>query len=127
MYPVICSALKKGAKTPTCAVLGTTRNFSSVHGNDPVIIEREKLKSLSKGRFQTSAPVDGAEGWNEFLATDSEVFVKADRNTRISVEDLQERTVTHMRSARQEDEELLAQDAKASLGNDSYPIHHAEK
>ncbi|KAK0450298.1 uncharacterized protein EV420DRAFT_1646538 [Desarmillaria tabescens] len=121
MYPVISSALKKGAKAPTRVLLGTVRNTSSVHGNDPVLIEREKKKSLSKSRIQTSAPVDSAEGWNEFLATDSEVFVKADRNTGVSMADLQERTVTHMRSARQEDEELLDQD-----GTDGLP-DHAEK
>ncbi|SJL09470.1 uncharacterized protein ARMOST_12848 [Armillaria ostoyae] len=113
MYPVIPFVLKKGARIPTRALLGVTRNSSSVHGNDPVVIEREKRKSLSKSRYQTSAPVDGAEGWNEFLATDSEVSVKADRDTGVSMTDLQEKTVTHMHSVRQEDGEVSA---KSSLG-----------
>ncbi|KAK0217110.1 hypothetical protein IW262DRAFT_171272 [Armillaria fumosa] len=96
MYQVVPFALKKGSKIPTRALLGVSRNSSSVHGNDPAVIEREKRKSLSKGRYQTSAPINGAEGWNEFLATDSEVSVKADRDTGVSMTDLQEKTVSHI-------------------------------
>ncbi|KAG7441435.1 uncharacterized protein BT62DRAFT_1080166 [Guyanagaster necrorhizus] len=127
MYSVILSVLKKGARAPTRALLGATRNSSSVHSNDPVIIEREKQKSLAKSRYQTSAPIDNAEGWNEFLATHSELAVKADRHTVSSTADLQEKTVLHICSARQEDGDFSAQDAKAALGENGRSIDRAGK
>ncbi|KAK0495474.1 hypothetical protein EDD18DRAFT_242612 [Armillaria luteobubalina] len=124
MYQVVPFALKKASKISTRALLGVTRNSSSVHGNDPVVIEREKRKSLSKSRYQTSAPINGAEGWNEFLATDSEVSVKADRDTGVSMTDLQEKTVTHIHSARQQDGEFPD---KAMAGKDGQPIDKQNK
>ena len=49
---------------------------SSGHGNDPEVLEREKQRNLAKHHYQTTAPVDDAPGWNEYLASDSEAFVK---------------------------------------------------
>ncbi|GFZ46230.1 hypothetical protein JCM24511_04477 [Saitozyma sp. JCM 24511] len=52
---------------------------SSVHGNDPNILSKEKARNLS-GNQDTSAPhKEHAPGWNEHLASDSEANVKADQ------------------------------------------------
>ncbi|WWC85395.1 uncharacterized protein L201_000258 [Kwoniella dendrophila CBS 6074] len=68
---------------------------SSVHGNDPKIIEEEKQRNLS-GNQDSSAPhKEHAPGWNEHLASDSEAAVKADQATKPGKpgKDLQDATV----------------------------------
>ncbi|CAG8613413.1 11298_t:CDS:2 [Ambispora gerdemannii] len=59
-----------------------------VSANDPKILvqEREILTKI-KSRIK-SAP-----GWNEFLASDSEAIVKAEREDHSSIEELQRQTV----------------------------------
>lgn len=40
------------------------------------VLDREKRRSLSREKYQTTAPMDHAPGWNEHLATTSEHAVK---------------------------------------------------
>ncbi|THH17863.1 hypothetical protein EW146_g3028 [Bondarzewia mesenterica] len=111
---------------------GYVRHSHSGHDNNPEILEREKWRNLSKEPYQTSAPVDNAPGWNELLATNSEVFVKvrtfsrfflpqrstpagsqADRAPDSSTKNLAERTVDHIRAKYSAEERLERTDAFA--------------
>ncbi|KAF9565334.1 hypothetical protein CPC08DRAFT_704603 [Agrocybe pediades] len=79
----------------------STRLYSStMHDNDPDLLEREKARNLS-GRTgkQFGSPHEHAPGWNEKLASSSEAAVKADRSDGTTIE-LQSRTVEHMKSSR---------------------------
>ncbi|KAK1235237.1 hypothetical protein PQX77_001543 [Marasmius sp. AFHP31] len=53
---------------------------SSVHENDPEVLEQEKQRNLSRTQHKTSTPHKDAPGWNETLASSSEASVKADRS-----------------------------------------------
>ncbi|KAK0473445.1 hypothetical protein IW261DRAFT_1569861 [Armillaria novae-zelandiae] len=85
-YQVVPFALKKGVKIPARALLGVTRNSSSVHDNDPVMCYRKRKAEEPVEEQVSDRPLlsTAQEGWNEFLATDSEVSVKADRDNRVS-------------------------------------------
>ncbi|KAF4613764.1 hypothetical protein D9613_007590 [Agrocybe pediades] len=75
-------------------------HLSTMHDNDPDLLEREKARNLS-GRTgkQFGSPHEHAPGWNEKLASSSEAAVKADRSDGTTIE-LQSRTVEHMKSSR---------------------------
>ncbi|KAG7089499.1 hypothetical protein E1B28_011179 [Marasmius oreades] len=60
--------------------LSTRRYSSTMHDNDPVTLETEKQRNLSRTQHKTSTPHANAPGWNESLATSSEASVKADRS-----------------------------------------------
>ncbi|KAI0034225.1 hypothetical protein K488DRAFT_45946, partial [Vararia minispora EC-137] len=107
--------------------------FSTMHDNDPTILEREKHRNLSRQPFQTSAPMDHAPGWNEHLATTAEANVKADQST-VRPEDLAELTVKYMTEKSSPDEryeastatyerEELAGPLKDATGNATGKIH----
>ncbi|KIJ52557.1 hypothetical protein M422DRAFT_65004 [Sphaerobolus stellatus SS14] len=72
---------------------------SAMHGGDPETLEREKRRNLEKKQHLTSTPHEGAPGWNEYLASQSEAFVKADRHVADGPpsSDLAERTVKHVK------------------------------
>lgn len=53
---------------------------SSIHDNDPELLEAEKQKNLKGLQNDTSAPHKHAPGWNEYLATTSEAYTKADKS-----------------------------------------------
>ncbi|KAF5342408.1 hypothetical protein D9611_001808 [Ephemerocybe angulata] len=73
----------------------TTRNThssSTMHDNDPEILEREKQRNLSGQQFEVcTEPI--APGWNEALASASEAFVKADRDNLTNTEELAKETI----------------------------------
>ncbi|KAI0951023.1 hypothetical protein AcW1_008177 [Taiwanofungus camphoratus] len=73
------SALRSVAafSRPTAAC--TPRFSSSVHGNDPHVLETEKHRNLSKNQHKTSTTIPSAPGWNEYLASASEAAVKVRR------------------------------------------------
>ena len=50
------------------------------HENTLQVLEREKHRNLNKKQHKTSTPHEGFPGWNEYLASDSEAFVKAQRS-----------------------------------------------
>ncbi|KAF8968128.1 hypothetical protein BDZ97DRAFT_1801062, partial [Flammula alnicola] len=56
----------------------STRLYTStMHENDPEVLEREKKRNLSRSSTdKTSTPYDYAPGWNEVLASASEAAVK---------------------------------------------------
>ncbi|KAF9521571.1 hypothetical protein CPB83DRAFT_865408 [Crepidotus variabilis] len=75
---------------------------STMHENDPEVLEREKDKSLSKTRSKSS-PHQDTPGWNETLASASEAAVKADRHgTHPS--DMIKTTVEYQRAERDSSE-----------------------
>ncbi|KAF5359116.1 hypothetical protein D9756_003485 [Leucocoprinus leucothites] len=77
----------------------STRGYSStMHENDPEVLEREKHRNLSQSQHKTSTPHGSdAPGWNEYLASASEANVKADRSTA-STEDLASETVKYVKA-----------------------------
>lgn len=60
---------------------------SHVSDNDPNVIEANKQLTPNRSLFK-SAP-----NWNEALASDSEAFIKADREPEVSIETLCEESV----------------------------------
>ncbi|KAH8114345.1 hypothetical protein DFH11DRAFT_1593894 [Phellopilus nigrolimitatus] len=72
---------------------------SSMHNNDPEVLEREKQKNLSGEQDKTSAPHEHAPGWNEHLASSSEASVKADRNGKQNPEELQQESTERANEA----------------------------
>ncbi|KAI0760953.1 hypothetical protein BD413DRAFT_593197 [Trametes elegans] len=94
------TALKRAIARPSTSALSTTPRFysSTVHENDPDVLEQEKKRNLSKQQHKTSTPIpDGAPGWNENLASASEAAVKADRWGTGSPQELQEKTVKYVK------------------------------
>jgi hypothetical protein len=49
---------------------------SSMHDNDPELLEREKQRNLKNEQHSTSTPHKHAPGWNEYLASTSEAYTK---------------------------------------------------
>lgn len=65
------------------------RFSSSMHDNDPDVLEKEKQRNLKKEQGNVH---DHAPGWNENLASASEAHVKADKNSA-SPKDMQSSTI----------------------------------
>ncbi|KAF7374831.1 hypothetical protein MSAN_00369100 [Mycena sanguinolenta] len=86
-----------------------TRLSSTMHDNDPIILETEKLRNLAGTQYKTSTPHKHAPGWNEHLASASEASVKADKDTD-SPSDLQKTTVEYIQSRHSPDEATYARD-----------------
>ncbi|PVG04308.1 hypothetical protein CPB86DRAFT_693767 [Serendipita vermifera] len=68
---------------------------SSIHDNDPEILESEKQRNLKGEQYKTSSPHKHAPGWNEYLASTSEAYTKADKSTA-TVEEMQQETLTRV-------------------------------
>ncbi|KAF8656254.1 hypothetical protein AX16_002690 [Volvariella volvacea WC 439] len=78
---------------------------STMHDNDPELLETEKQRNLSGKQHKTSAPLSDAPGWNEYLASASEAGVKADRHQGAKdVSELQATTVEYIKSRHTPDE-----------------------
>nr|BAH56663.1 hypothetical protein [Coprinopsis cinerea] len=69
---------------------------STMHDNDPEVLEREKQRNLSGAMGKTAEMFDFAPGWNETLASASEAHIKADKSSGNPI-DLQRRTVEFLR------------------------------
>ncbi|KAJ6492281.1 hypothetical protein C8R45DRAFT_193621, partial [Mycena sanguinolenta] len=87
---------------------------SARHDNDPETLEREKQRNLSGSQHKTSTPHDHAPGWNEYLASESEASVKADRPDHPPPEKLQDETVDYVHS-------------RHGAGNEDAPNHSDDK
>jgi len=104
---VVRSIFRNGAHSlarPTVTATFTTSrrtnhaySTSTMHDNDPEVLEREKRRNLARHPYQTSSPLDHSPGWNETLATASEANVKADQDAS-SPGDLASRTVAHLKA-----------------------------
>ncbi|GAW02586.1 ctg1 protein [Lentinula edodes] len=75
------SALKAVTRTLVSRSVGpvattSMRYSSTMHDNDPDVLDTEKKRNLSKTQHGTSTPHDHAPGWNEHLASASEAHVK---------------------------------------------------
>jgi len=91
--------------SPPYGYASARRYTSTMHDNDPEVLEREKRRNLTGNQHKTSTPIDDAPGWNEDLATASEAHVKADRSS-VTINDLQRKTVNYIH-ARHQPEELM--------------------
>lgn len=85
------------------AAVSGRRQSSTMHDNDPEVLDLEKKRNLSGTQHKTSTPHTNAPGWNEHLATASEASVKADRSDS-SPEDMQRTTVEYIHSRHAPDE-----------------------
>ncbi|GAW02587.1 ctg1 protein [Lentinula edodes] len=89
------SALKAVTRTLVSRSVGpvattSMRYSSTMHDNDPDVLDTEKKRNLSKTQHGTSTPHDHAPGWNEHLASASEAH--ADRSTA-SPNELTDKTI----------------------------------
>ncbi|KAJ7158690.1 hypothetical protein C8R46DRAFT_1109912 [Mycena filopes] len=80
-----------------------TRFSSTMHDNDPEVLDTEKSRNLSGTQHRTSTPHKHAPGWNEHLASASEASVKADKATGTPAE-LVSTTVEYIQSRHSPDE-----------------------
>ncbi|KXN84762.1 hypothetical protein AN958_09062 [Leucoagaricus sp. SymC.cos] len=101
---------------------------STMHENDPELLEREKHRNLSGSQHKTSTPHEkDAPGWNEYLASASEANVKADKSTT-SPEDLQSQTVRYVKARHVVDMEGAEENTRAYYTHDTVtgPLSGAE-
>ncbi|KAI9512097.1 hypothetical protein F5148DRAFT_1146401 [Russula earlei] len=101
------------------------RTSSTMHDNDPEVLEREKRRNLSRHPYdQTSSPFDHSPGWNELLASTSEANVKADQDTTPR-HDLASRTVAHLKAKVSADENLASVTARFDRDEVTGPLKSA--
>lgn len=62
------------------------------------------MRNLSGKQHKTSSTHEYAPGWNEYLATNSEAAVKADKDGSESPDVLQKRSVEHIMARHHEDD-----------------------
>ncbi|KAI9000656.1 hypothetical protein BD414DRAFT_472351 [Trametes punicea] len=100
IYTASRNAFRRAVARPSTSALGATPRFysSTMHDNDPDVLEQEKRRNLLKEQHKTSTPIDEAPGWNENLASASEAAVKADRWGGGSPKDLQDKTIKYVKS-----------------------------
>jgi len=97
---------------------------STMHDNDPEVLEREKRRNLTRQPYQTSSPLDHSPGWNEHLASTSEANVKADKD-RSSPHDLASRTVSHLKAKISVEEGAASSTSRLDLDEVSGPLKSA--
>nr|GAT60697.1 predicted protein [Mycena chlorophos] len=86
------------------------RYSSTMHDNDPELLEVEKTRNLANQQHRTSTPHKShAPGWNEHLASASEASVKADKATGNPL-DLQKATVEYIQARHSPDEAIYSHD-----------------
>jgi len=91
--------------------LSSPRHYSStMHDNDPEVLEMEKKRNLTGVQHKTSTPHEHAPGWNESLASASEASVKADQSTG-TTDELQRRTVNYIHARHSPDEAGYSHDS----------------
>ncbi|KIP08224.1 hypothetical protein PHLGIDRAFT_104622 [Phlebiopsis gigantea 11061_1 CR5-6] len=96
MHTLTRTALKRVAVAPVSRTAAVSQRYSStVHDNDPEVLEIEKQRNMDKVQHKTSTTIRNAPGWNEYLASSSEAAVKADRSDH-SIHELQSETLEHM-------------------------------
>ncbi|XP_006458837.1 ctg1 protein [Agaricus bisporus var. bisporus H97] len=100
---------------------------STMHDNNPELLDLEKHRNLTNSQHKTSTPHQKeAPGWNEYLASQSEANVKADRSSA-PLKDLQAETVKYVK-ARHFDTEASESNTTAYYTHDvvSGPLSGAE-
>ncbi|KAF8825216.1 hypothetical protein HHX47_DHR7000305 [Lentinula edodes] len=124
------SALKAVTRTLVSRSVGpvattSMRYSSTMHDNDPDVLDTEKKRNLSKTQHGTSTPHDHAPGWNEHLASASEAHVKADRSTA-SPNELTDKTIKYIHE--RHSPENAVQPTEASFSRDAVdgPLGQAE-
>ncbi|TFK27498.1 hypothetical protein FA15DRAFT_666347 [Coprinopsis marcescibilis] len=101
----------------------STRMYSStMHDNDPEILEREKHRNLTGKTSSNLFP--HAPGWNEKLASASEATVKADKSTDSPLE-MQKRTVDDIKLNLDPDHRQGSTDALYTLDEVTGPLKTA--
>ncbi|KAG2752147.1 hypothetical protein P692DRAFT_20830369 [Suillus brevipes Sb2] len=106
-----CSIKRASASLGVSSRYAIARRYTStMHDNDPEMLERGKRRNLSGTQHETSTPIDDAPGWNEDLASASEAHVKADRST-VTINDLQRKTIDYIHARHQPDEPLNHREA----------------
>ncbi|KAJ7104080.1 hypothetical protein B0H15DRAFT_6602 [Mycena belliarum] len=98
----------RGPRSYAASVFPLTQ-LSTMHDNDPQVLETEKARNLSGTQHRTSTPHKHAPGWNEHLASTSEASVKADKATG-SVDDLQRTTIDYIQTRHSPDEAYYSAD-----------------
>ncbi|KAJ3814088.1 hypothetical protein F5876DRAFT_33715 [Lentinula aff. lateritia] len=121
------SALKAVTRTLVSRAVGpvATTSMSTMHDNDPDVLDTEKKRNLSKTQHGTSTPHEHAPGWNEYLASASEAHVKADRSTA-SPSELADKTIKYIHE--RHSPENAVQPTEASFSRDAVdgPLGQAE-
>jgi len=126
------SIFRNGTHSLTLPAVTTTfahprlpnRAYSTMHENDPEVLEREKRRNLTRQPYQTSSPLDHSPGWNEHLASTSEAIVKADQDNS-SPHDLAARTVAHLKAKVSAEETPTSSTARFDLDEVSGPLKSA--
>ncbi|KAK7690742.1 hypothetical protein QCA50_005841 [Cerrena zonata] len=81
MYSLATRSALRRSIAPVSRVSAVAPRYSStMHDNDPEVLEVEKQRNLKKEQHKTSTPIRNAPNWNEHLASASEAAVKADRS-----------------------------------------------
>ncbi|KAH8828473.1 hypothetical protein DL96DRAFT_1709757 [Flagelloscypha sp. PMI_526] len=91
---------------------------STMHDNDPTILEVEKAKNLSNRQHLTSTPHDHAPGWNERLASQSESNVQADKSSD-TPDVMTAKTIQYMNKSRAYDRDEAPDSTTAASDHDS--------
>ncbi|KIM84102.1 hypothetical protein PILCRDRAFT_818404 [Piloderma croceum F 1598] len=120
------SSLRNVSAAGTVARAGTarlqsTRLYSTMHDNDPEVLEREKRRTLS-GEHRKTPHMDGVPGWNEHLASSAEASVKADKYATGSVDEMQRKTVDYVHTRHSPDERLGGREATYQRDEVSGPL-----
>jgi len=84
-----------------------------MHENDPDTLEKEKRRNLEgKHHHSSSMHAEHAPGWNEYLASESEAVVKAQRSSDAGHSDpnkLVEDTISHVKKRHHGEETPIVQ------------------
>ncbi|KAJ7069244.1 hypothetical protein C8F01DRAFT_1245452 [Mycena amicta] len=114
--PILRAASKRRNSLNRGSAWWTQARFSStVHENDATTLELEKARNLKNIQHKTSTPhKQHAPGWNEYLATSSEAYIKADKGAAVTLTELQETTVQHIFSRHADDASTNASSSNAN-------------
>ncbi|KAI0671375.1 hypothetical protein C8Q78DRAFT_972753 [Trametes maxima] len=120
------NALKRALVRPSTLTSTAAPRFysSTMHDNDPEVLEQEKRRNLSKSQHETSTPMpDHAPGWNQHLASASEAAIKADQFTGTPKE-LQERTVKYVKDRHHKDDSSATSQSPVEPGVSTSHMKH---
>jgi len=126
---------RSAARVASPSSATTRHHMSTMHDNDPQVLDVEKRRNLSGTQHSTSTPLKNAPGWNEHLATTSEASVKADRSILGTSDELQDQTVEYIHARYSSDdrmEPIIAHYSRdevsgplgAAAGQEDAQIHH---
>ncbi|KAJ3786104.1 hypothetical protein GGU10DRAFT_386957 [Lentinula aff. detonsa] len=121
-----CAPIFRSAGRAALRYGNTTMRFSStMHDNDPNVLDTEKKRNLSKTQHGTSTPHKHAPGWNEHLASASEAHVKADRSTG-SPSELADQTIKYIHERHSPENAVQPTEASFSRDEVGGPLGQAQ-